>query len=235
MPVSIRDRSRRLLLIHSRRRICSLERSRNSARVAASTSPSRWRSVNVRSAAIGVRSSWLTSAMNSRSRSRSARITDSVRSSWSAMALNWLPSASTSAISAGSTRSARLPSAMRADASCRRARGRVSRLAAHAPTRSATTKATTPPAMSANPTRSTVSTREVYGLLISTRTVVASSGTGSAMSASTACAATCRSGFSPSASSPVGSSGSARAITAPCSEISTVAWTKLASRCATGL
>src|SRR5918999_1426251 len=54
MPASMRDRSRRFVLSHSRRWIWSIERSRNSRRVASSTWPSRWSSVYMRSAAIGL-------------------------------------------------------------------------------------------------------------------------------------------------------------------------------------
>ncbi len=105
MPASMRDRSRRFVLNHSSRLIWAMELSRNSVRVASSTSPSCWSSVYRRSAAIGVRSSWLTSATNSRSRSRSASSMRRVPARRSAMMLNCWPSSSISSTPDGSARS----------------------------------------------------------------------------------------------------------------------------------
>ena len=108
MPASIRDRSSRFVLSHSSRAICSIDRSWSSVRVASSISvePS---SLYMRSAAIGVRSSWLTSATNSRSRSRSASSMRSVPDSRSAMTLNWWPSSSISSTPDGTARSSSSP------------------------------------------------------------------------------------------------------------------------------
>ena len=87
--------------------------------------------MNVRIAAIGVRSSWLTSARKSRPRSRSRRMIETLSSSRSAMALNCVDSTRSSSVPDESsslvTRDVKSPSARRREASVRRVRGVVKR------------------------------------------------------------------------------------------------------------
>ena len=113
--------------------------SRNSARAAGSSPAcSVSSSLNVSSAAIGVRSSCETSARKSRLRSRSRRMIETLSSSWSAIELNWSASSVSSDeptwTSAGSMRSVKSPSASARDASVRRRSGVVKRWATAAAT-----------------------------------------------------------------------------------------------------
>ena len=96
-PESSFDSSSRFWASQSRRSSWARLVSRNSARVVGSSAaPSTSSSLNVRSAAIGVRSSCDTSARNSRLRSRSRRMISMLCWSRSAIALNWRPSSDSS-------------------------------------------------------------------------------------------------------------------------------------------
>ena len=166
IPASMRERSSRLVLSHSSRPICSVDRSRNSARVASSTWPSIWSSVYTLSAAIGVRSSWLTSATNSRSRSRSASSMRSVPASRSAMTLNCAASSSTSSTPDAVARSSSSPWARRLATPRSRLIGTVRLRAAMMPMISETTSARIPAPTRASRMRASVSARVEYGSLI---------------------------------------------------------------------
>ena len=96
-PESSFESSSRFWASQSRRSSWARLVSRNSARaVGSSAAPSVSSSLNVRSAAIGVRSSCDTSARNSRLRSRSRRMISTLSWSRSAIALNWSPSSDSS-------------------------------------------------------------------------------------------------------------------------------------------
>ena len=96
-PESSFDSSRRFVASQSRRSICWRLDSRNSVRVSGSVAaPSRSSSLNVRSAAIGVRSSCETSARKSRLRSRSRRMISTLSPRRAAIMLNWRDSSASS-------------------------------------------------------------------------------------------------------------------------------------------
>ena len=119
---------------------------RNSSRVAGSSAaPSRSSSLNVRSAAIGVRSSWLTSARNSRLRSRSSLMIVTDAWSRSAMSLNAEVSSATSGVPRCGhldTRASRSALGEQSRRVVRRVSGRVSHCASSSAVMSATTSAT---------------------------------------------------------------------------------------------
>ena len=122
----------------------------------------------MRSAAIGVRSSWLTSATNSRSRSRSASSIRSVAERRSAITLNWAASSSISSTPDGGTRSSSCPWAIRLATPRRRLIGRVTVRAATTPVNTDTTSASSPAPMSASRIRAKVCSRAEYGSLMMT-------------------------------------------------------------------
>ncbi len=124
--------------------------------------------MKVRMAAIGVRSSWLTSARKSRLRSRSRRITDTLSSSRSAIVLNWVDSARSSRVpdesSSVATREVRSPSASRREASVSRVIGVEKRWAMKAATSTATMNAAEAMTRSSPVMAASVFARPVYGL-----------------------------------------------------------------------
>ena len=142
--------------------------SRNSARaVGSSAAPSVRSSLNVRSAAIGVRSSCETSARNSRLRSRSRRMISMLSWSRSAIALNWRPSSDSSigpsSIASDGTRRAKSPSARSRLASVSRRSGVVIRRVSMAATTTATASAMRPMIASSPVTFWIAAARYVYG------------------------------------------------------------------------
>ena len=114
--------------------------------------------MNVRSAAMGVRSSWLTSARNSRLRSRSSLMMATEVWSRSAISLKAPASSWTSGGEFGgmATRASRWPSARSREVVVRRRSGRASHWASSSAVMSATTRAT-----SAALTRTSVMVRVV--------------------------------------------------------------------------
>ena len=145
------------------------DESRNSARAAGSRPAGPWSSsLNVRSAAIGVRSSWETSARKSRLRSRSRRmIVDAllepvghrVELLRRARAARACPTTARRP----ATRAVRSPSASARDASVRRRSGVVKRWARNAATITATRNATAAMTSSRPVTLASVLRRNVYG------------------------------------------------------------------------
>ena len=129
-PESSFESSSRFWASQSSRSSWTAEESRNSARAAGSSPAGPWSSsTKVRMAAIGVRSSWLTSARKSRLRSRSRRMMSTLSSSRSAIWLNWRGQrpqlqGPRRELVGGDTREVRSPSARRREASVSRVIGR---------------------------------------------------------------------------------------------------------------
>ena len=167
-PESSFESSRRFCASQSSRSICWPLDSRNSVRASGSSpAPCMRRSLNVRSAASGVRSSCDTSARKSRSRSRSRRMTSTLSSTLSAIALNWTAS---SAISDEpertwrmGTRRARSPSASPRAASVSWRSGVVKRRASQAETTTLSPRANSAMAANSPVTLPMAVARNVYG------------------------------------------------------------------------
>ena len=187
----------------------------------------------MRSAAIGVRSSWLTSATNSRSRSRSASSMRKVPDSRSAITLNWAASSSTSSTPDAVARSSRSPWATRPATPRSRWIGAVTRRAATTPNTTEATSASRPAPTIAERIWASVASREVYGseiVMVSSSPGSAPDSPGPRNSKVNVCWGTSGSRCIPCSSSPVASGGSARATTScVSSEISTVARARAAA------